>query len=221
MSTAPVPVLDFERGAPAYAGAVLAANGRMPQHVIQQATGAQALRYLQGQPPDRMQVALLKARAIELALVRSWATSCAFPRGTGDSWNAMVQTASLLTQGATPGDAAAYWKSLGSRCAKTLDGIQLVWIDLFAAVAARDRAASREKGLRILAEDTQLTKEARAYATLAAVAAARAEGRRPEAAKTLAEQRKHLLAEQVEEPWFRYLITSLAQPATEPRAPTP
>ncbi len=207
---APLPFLEFARGASPHAGATRQAGGFMPDAVRIAAAGSVVLRYLQGETLTPAQQAGLGGLAVELALVRGWRQTCTLPNGTGLGWNAMIRTAAILPQGVKPADLTRFWEEFGARCRKNATPDQAAWLDLLTAVARRDAGAAREQGLRVLSLDRQLTPESREYATLATVSALIAMNERDQAASILGEQRRFLSAEQMEQPWMRYLVLVLS-----------
>lgn len=206
---APVPILEFATGAPFQAGQVASAAPTMPGQVTEAAAGWHALRYLQGRMQDPDDARWFARHAVDLALVRSWTQSCAMPADTGPAWQAMVRVSSLVTAGAPPREGQAFWKEVATRCGKTLSPVQTAWVQLFAAVAARDAAAAQAHGTQVLASDPLLTWGSRGYATLATVAATLARGDRARAAETMDAQRRQLPASEMEQPWFRFLVLDL------------
>lgn len=206
---APVPFLEFKTGAAAHAGQVHAATSAMPRHVQSLAAGYQALRYLQGQelsPADR---AHLQGLELDVVTVRGWAASCRFPSGTGVAWGAVVRVASSVNPAVSAASASGWWKSVAARCGRSLAADQRAWIDLFAAVGARDADAASRLADKVLATDRELTLENRAYATLASVSGHISATRLGKASAVLKEQNRQLDAQQLETAWFRYLAYAL------------
>ena len=215
---APVPFLEFATGPASHAGQVRTAVPTMPSRLLQAPAGWHGLRYLQGQPVSADDAAWFSGLAVDFALVRNWVQACSMPAGTGAAWQAIVRVAGVVSAGAVPQEAEAFWNGMAAKCGKSLTPAQSSWLRLFAAVGARNAAAAQEQGARVLALDTELTRPARAYATLATVSAMMARGDRAKAAETLVEQRRHLTAEEMELPWFRYLVLALS---TRDRATLP
>lgn len=207
---APVPLLEFAGGAPAYAGQLTHASPSMPQLVRRYAASAHGLRYLQGRELAPQELQYLGYVA-DYALVRSWFADCRLPAGTGAVWIPVVSVASELNPGLSPAAAGGYWRAIAQGpCRKAMTPAQRAWVDLFAATGSRDAKAAASHARQVLALDRELTPPARAYATLAGVAGEIATGRRQEAALLLDQQRRHLRPAQMEAPWFRYLTFSLA-----------
>lgn len=208
LGEAPVPFLEF--GAPAaHAGLVQGAAVAMPKQVHDAAAGWLGLRMLQGDA-SAAQGEWIPAHVPDFALVRQFTQSCSLPGDTGPAWNAVVRVASLLTAGGNPREVQAFWNGVATRCAKAMTPAQSAWVGLLAAVAGRDAAATRERGAQVLAVDTQLSTQGRAYATLATVGAMLARGERGPAAEVMVAQRAKLPAGEMEQPWFRYLVLLLS-----------
>lgn len=206
---APVPLLEFKNGAPPHAGQVRAAIPTMPAHVRALAGGYQGLRYLRGEKLSSLEAWQLQPHDLDYAAVRGWTAQCRFPAGTGAAWGALVRVAGSVNPAVSAADASGWWKSVATRCGNALEPAQRAWIDLFAAVGARNADASGRAADRVLALDTQLTQENRAYATLAGVAGHLSAARRPQASDVLKEQGKLLDPSQLEAAWFRYLAYAL------------
>jgi spermidine synthase len=218
LRAAPVPILEFATGAPAHAGKVSAATGWMPPHVRARATGWHGHAYLQGQDAS---APLLEAAGADYALVRAWMASCRFPADTSGGWGAMVRVASEINPALDAATASKFWQGIGSgKCGKALTPLQAEWVALFGAVGGRDAKRTAQHAQHVLRHDAQLTADARAYATLAAVAANITIDRLAEAASTFHEQRRRLPAERVESAPFRYLAMVLtARKIPPPAAP--
>jgi len=97
------------------------------------------------------------------------------------------------------------------RCSSALSPAQRQWLGLFGAVGARDPRAVHGPAAWILENDKELGAESRAYATLAAVSANLAIGRRAEAAAILQAQRSRLSETRLSSPAFRYLAASFTE----------
>lgn len=230
MREAPVPVLDFGPGPPAYLGQVTQATQWMPRHVRNMASSWHGRRYLRGESLTPAEIGYLGSFATDYELVRSWITGCSLPAGTGAPWVSMVNVASDLNPGLGSEMAGAFWRGVAAGpCRKAMSPAQLAWVDLFAATGARNAADARRHARSVLALDQQLTPSSRAYATLAGVTADLTLRERAAAAKLLHEQRKHLPEAQLEAPWFRWALTAMlvrelppepaAAPASAPKAP--
>ncbi|QJW84180.1 hypothetical protein HK414_10770 [Ramlibacter terrae] len=216
---APVPVLDFTAGPPAYAGLVKQASPHMPLHVRKLASGWHGHRLLRGETPGPADMEYLGAYVLDYELVRSWITGCTLPRDTGIPWSAMVNVASDVNAALGKDAARDFWRSVADGpCRKAFSPVQRTWLELFAATGARDAAQVRTLAAKVLAEDPSLSQTARAYATLAAVAAHVAMGEADAGARTLQEQRRHLSEDHLQAPWFRWALVSLAA-GPAPRAP--
>lgn len=206
---APVPLLEFKQGAPADAGHVHIAAPKMPRQLHAMASGYQGLRYLQGQKLTAREAEQTSAMALDYAAVRGWVTDCRFPAGTGGAWEAVVRVAGKVNPAVSADAARGWWKSVAARCAAALSPAQRAWVDLFAAVGARDGDASARAADKVLALDAGLTAENRAYATLASVSGHIAATRRTRASEVLKLQSRQLHPEQLEAAWFRYLAFAL------------
>ena len=215
----PVPLLDFAPDTKPITTPVGATTRQMPDHVAFMAAGQQGLRYLQGlrlTPEEMVQVAPLH---LEYAAVRAWVANCKFPAETGLPWQAMVRVAGSINPAVPAADASGWWTSVATRCRGALSAPQRAWVDLFTATGARNADLSGRHADVVLALDTQLTYESRAYATVASVAGHSSALRREHASDVLRTQAVKLRPDQLELPWFRYLNHSLtirAKAAAQP-----
>jgi predicted membrane-bound spermidine synthase len=221
---APVPILEFANGAPPEAGQIRSAGPFMPAHVRNRASGWHGHRYLSGETLTVREIAYFGSYTQDYALVRSWLRGCSFPTDAGLHWPAMVRVATDLNPGLDGPTAEGFWKAVLAGCRRSLGPAQVAWMELFSAVGARKPAEIHVHAERVLALDTALSAETRAYAALAAIAANIAVGRRPEAADVFVTQRAKLPAAQVETAWFRYLAEALSTkerptPTSQPVAP--
>jgi spermidine synthase len=208
----PIPVLDFANGsAPPWASQVTDATERMPVQVRNFASSWLGHRFLTGQPFAPREEIALGPFAEDYALVRAWAQDCRFPRGTGRIWESMVNVAGDLNPGLDARSAAGWWRSIADgRCRDALSAAQKTWLELFAAVGARDAQAVVGPAEWILDNDPDVGPEGRSYATLAAVSAHLAAGRLAEAKAILQAQRAKLPLGRIESVPFRYVMLSLA-----------
>ena len=212
----PIPLLDFAASPPAWAGQVQQASERMPVQVRNFASSWHGHRFLTGQDLARHEVAYLGPFAEDYAVVRAWTQDCRFPPGTGRLWESMVNVAIDLNPGLDSATAAGWWRSIADgKCRGVLSAAQRAWLALFAAVGARNAQAMHGPAEWILNHDLELGTEAHAYATLAAVAANLAVGRRAEAAAILQEQRGKLPEGRMESPPFRYVALALTAKEVE------
>jgi predicted membrane-bound spermidine synthase len=202
---APVPLLEFNGQAAPHAGLVGSAEPTMPQQVRAHAAATQGLRYLRGQVLETRELALLGTLHQDYAAVRTWSATCGFPRETGTAWGAVVRVASSLNTYTAAVDAGGWWKTVGERCRAALSPAQRAWLQLFTATGSRNADASAVSADQVLALDTQLTADNRAYAVLASVAGHAFAGRRDRAWQVLQEQGKALPSPHMNTPWFRYL----------------
>ncbi|GAB2581382.1 hypothetical protein GCM10027034_10790 [Ramlibacter solisilvae] len=207
---APLPFLEFANGPAPHAGQVTIATATMPKALQKVAAGRNAMRYLQGRPVDAGDASWYADYAVDLALVRGWSQSCAVPAETGPAWQSVVRVASILNAGALPKDAQGFWSGMAQRCGSKLTPVQSAWLGLLAGVAARDAAATQERGLQVQAQDPSLTTPARSFAALATTSALLGRGDRARAAEVLAAQRAHLPESEIEQPWFRLLVMILS-----------
>jgi spermidine synthase len=208
---APVPILEFAAGPAPFAGLVTHSNERMPPHLHRYAAAYHGLRYLQGQPLDESQMRGLAGALPHFALARTWAAGCSYP-APGPELDSLVQVASAINPGLAPAQAGGYWRGALAKCGKSLRPLQAAWLELFAAVGERNAETTFARARQVLAEDAGISSEARAYATLAGVSAGLAIGRRQEAAQLVVTHRPRLTEEQMEQPWFRYLVVLLSAP---------
>ncbi|MGV3570732.1 MAG: hypothetical protein ACO1PB_09035 [Ramlibacter sp.] len=222
---APVPVLEFAAPSPAYLGQVKQAAYHMPRVVRNLASAWHGRRYLQGEALAPAEHAHLENYTLDYELVRSWLAGCTPPPGTGAAWTAMVNVASDLNRGLDKAAAHAFWRSVADGpCRKAFSPVQQAWLELFAATGARDATQVRVHAARVLADDTALTQTARAYATLAGMAAHMALGDDAAASRMLRAQERFLGEAHLDTAWFRWaryalLVRDLpAEPGAKPAA---
>lgn len=207
-----IPLLDFVAGPPAWASQVKEASERMPLQVRNAASSWHGHRFLTGTELESDEEAYLGPFAEDYGLVRAWAQDCRFPRGTGRLWDSMVNVAGDLNPGLDAASAAGWWRSITEgQCRAVLSPAQRQWLSLFGAVGARDPRAAHGPAEWILENDKELGAESRTYATLAAVSANLAVGRRAEAAAILQGQRARLPEARLNSPAFRYLAASFTE----------
>ena len=95
---------------------------------------------------------------------------CAGAQTTTELWDAMVSLAMIVNTVSRPDRAEAFWTGAAhSRCLARLPGRYRTWLDLFAAVGARDPERMTRLGIALL-EGGQLTSQQMGYATLSALA---------------------------------------------------
>jgi predicted membrane-bound spermidine synthase len=220
MRAAPVSMLDYTGGVPAYAGQIRTATTHMP-HAVRNMVGAwQGYRFLQGEKLTPDETAGVGFYLQDFLLVRSWMAGCSFPADTGTSWPSLIRVATSMNPGLSADMARTFWSQLGAgKCARSLSEPQRAWIDLLAATGARDPETTRTHAARVLKLDTQLTPETRAYAVLAAASANLALLRLDENRLMLAEQTALLPPAQLDSPWFRYLALVMTARQRAPDGP--
>lgn len=120
-------------------------------------------------------------------LVRVWIGQCkelTFPQ----VFPHLLAVAETVNPNLHPQPAGALWRRVGdSACARALDPADRLWIDLFAAVAARDAAKMFELGTQALGTQQNARGPAAEYAFMAAVTGALKQGDRARALQLLDE----------------------------------
>jgi predicted membrane-bound spermidine synthase len=136
------------------------------------------LAHEQAPEPQAVPTALQK----DLELVKLRLFDCHAPR-SHDVWlHSALRVAQAVNPYLAPADLEALWDRVAAgRCYRTLLEFQQRWIDLFAAVAARDAARMAELGERLLGAQPELSNEAREYLLMAAMAGHVASGGGPRA----------------------------------------
>ena len=106
---------------------------------------------------------------VSAQLVRQWTLQCGELSFT-QVFAHLLTVAETVNSGLHPQVAGAVWRRiLDSPCARALDAGDRLWIELFAAVAARDAAAMAQAGTRALEPRRNERGPATEYAFLAAV----------------------------------------------------
>jgi hypothetical protein len=142
----------------------------------------------------------------DYALARSWLADCRPSDGTGPLWDPVLLAAMETIPALPPDRATALWKGfLNGPCRSRFNAAQTEWLELFAAVAARDARATQPAADAVLRRRAVLTAGQLEYALLSGIAARTALGRHDEALALFAEHGKGIPAERLELPWFRYL----------------
>jgi spermidine synthase len=140
----------------------------------------------------------------DLELVQVRLLECREPRQL-DVWlHSALRVARAVNPYLTPDDAGAVWRAVAStQCFPTLPQFQRRWIELFAAVAARDTARMAGYARELLDTTPELGADAREYLVLAALSGSVAGGDRPAALELWRAQKAKLRAPAA--PAFRLL----------------
>jgi len=120
----------------------------------------------------------------DLELVRMRALDCV-DQQKSDLWVRSAMGVARTVNAALPaGDAGAVWKVLATApCAEQLTDADRRWLELFAAVGARDGAGMARSGVELIANARDLTPATRQYLLTAALAGLIADRRYDEATK--------------------------------------
>ena len=117
-----------------------------------------------------------EAHEVSAQLVRQWATHCADLRFS-QVFSHLLAVAETVNTGLHPQVAGALWRRIGeSPCAQALDAADRTWIELFAAVAARDAPTMARAGMQALEAQRNARGPATEYAFMATVTAALKQG---------------------------------------------
>ena len=110
---------------------------------------------------------------VSAQMVRQWAADCRQELRFAQVFGHLLTVAETVNPGLHPRVAGALWRKLAdSPCGRALDPLDRVWLELFAAVAARDPAAMADKAMRALDGQRNQRGPAGEYAFMAAVTAA-------------------------------------------------
>jgi hypothetical protein len=212
-----VPVLDYGAGAPAYLGQVQSATDDMPRKISDLASAWHAQRFLRGEALSAQERTYLGNYWRDYALVRSWLWECHANRETDLQWDSAIVVAGEINNGLPPAQASALWRGvLAGRCRASLSAVQLQWIELFAAVGARDATATRVASDRLRERKAASTAIQHEYLLLAAVVARTTLGQPMQAREVFRDELPHIPAARLELPWIRYLSLLLsAMPETQ------
>ena len=131
----------------------------------------------------------------DLELVQLRLLECREPRQL-DIWlHSALRVARAVNPYLMPDDAGAVWRAITStQCFSTLPQFQRRWIELFAAVAARDAARMAGHARELLDTTPELATDAREYLVLAALSGSVAGGDRPAALELWRAQKTRLRA---------------------------
>jgi spermidine synthase len=132
--------------------------------------------------------AFTEAHEISAQLVRQWAANCRGEMTFAQAFSHFLAVAETVNTGLHPEVATALWRRIGeSPCGRALAAADRLWIELFAAVAARDAAAMSQLGGRALDAERATRGPAAEYAFMATVTGALALGDTPRALALLDE----------------------------------
>jgi hypothetical protein len=154
---------------------------------------------------------------IELSaqLVRVWASQCKSELGFTQVFSHMLAVAESVNPNLHPQAAGALWRRIAdSACARALNPADRLWIELFAAVGARDAARMSEIGARVLDTQRDARGPAAEYAFMAAVTGSLKAGDVARARQLLAEGARSWLrpGEHVNEMSYLFNLARAAKP---------
>ena len=216
MLLAPVPMLEFGPGAPAYLGQIQRADAEMPKRLRDLASGWHGQRFLRGQGLNAAQRGWIGNYMTDYELTRGWLWNCQ-RLVRNDLWDSALLVAGEVNRALPSAQARALWREvLDGPCRASLSARQIEWLELFSAVGGRDAAPTRDAADRLLAQRRDLTPRQHEYALLAATAARIALGEREAARKLYDTERKAIDKSQLGLPWFRYLGLALSAQANAP-----
>jgi len=119
-------------------------------------------------------------------LVRAWSARCEAELGFTQAFPHLLAVAEAVNPHLHPRVAAQAWRGIAeSRCARALPPGERDWIELFAAVAARDAGRMGEIGTRVLETQREARGPGPEYAFIATVTAAICRGERARAMELL------------------------------------
>jgi spermidine synthase len=129
-----------------------------------------------------------EAHEISAQLVRQWAADCRPELSFAQVFGHLLTVAETVNAGLHPEVSGALWQRVAdSRCGRALDPLDRTWLELFAAVSARDAAAMADRGGRALDSQRNARGPAGEYAFMAAVTGAIKLGERERARALLDE----------------------------------
>lgn len=221
MNQSPVPVLDFASGPAGFLGQIRTATMQMPRQLNDLASAWHGQRFLRGEALAPGQRAMLSNFLRDYALVRGWLWECRNGHEVPYLWDSAIVVAGEINAGLSPQQASALWRDvLTGRCRASLSPVQVQWIELFAAVAARDAAATQAAADRLRESKAATSAAQHEYLLLAAVVARTAQGRQDDARKVLQKDLPNIPADRLGTPWLRYAI-ALQKASPNEAAPTP
>src|SRR6476661_625190 len=161
-----------------------------------------ARNFLAGARPEPEAVPTQLQKDLELVQLRL--LECREPRQL-DVWlHSALRVARTVNPYLAPDDAGAVWRAIAStKCFSTLPQFQRRWIELFAAVAARDPARMARHARELLDTTPELAADAREYLVLAALSGSMAGRDKPAALELWRAQKSSLRAPAA--PAFRLL----------------
>src|SRR5205814_1331839 len=107
----------------------------------------------------------------DLELVKLRVLECREPRDL-DVWlHSAIRVAKALNPYLAPDDVGAVWTRMGETpCFSSLHPFQRRWIQLFRAIGARDSARMGELAAELLSSQREISRDARQYLAMAAMA---------------------------------------------------
>ena len=222
LHTAPIPFLEFGTAGAPWLGKVHSARANMPTHIVNAAAAGHAERYLRGLPVQPPGLAAIQGSLKDYSLARSWLVDCKPTDGVGLLWDPVLLAAIETIPALPPDRATALWKGfLNGPCRSRFNAAQIEWLELFAAVAARDARATQPAADAVLRRRAALTTGQHEYALLSGIVARTALGRHDEAWALFAEHGKGMAADRLGQPWFRHQRLALNAQRVRPQPAVP
>lgn len=211
LSSAPVPLQDFAaKTTPEWLGRIQEANRHMPWRIHELASAWQGRRLLRGEPVSERHLAYIGGYRKDYLLTRDWLWDCRTGPETQDLWDSALIVAQEINNGLAPEDAAALWRGvLSGPCRTKLPPDQIAWLELFAAVGARDVPKVEAAAAQLVQRGAGKSPAQREYLLLASVAGPLARSDTEAMRKIFEEQLTGIPPGRLELPWFRYLVTLL------------
>jgi predicted membrane-bound spermidine synthase len=171
---APIPILEMlDHGVPPFRERRELARVTVPEGMT---TAAWTIHDIIMRSGPQAGAGVSEAYEISAQLVRQWSMSCRTELSFGQVFSHLLSVAELVNPGLHPEVAGTLWRRIGeSACARSLDPADRLWIDLFAAVGARDAPAMAERAAQALESQRNVRGPAAEYAFMAAVTAALAQ----------------------------------------------
>jgi predicted membrane-bound spermidine synthase len=167
---APVPMLEMlDHGMPPPLARREVSRVSVPESATAAAWGAYDIVML----PVPAKATYTQPLELSAQLARVWTTQCRTALGFEQAFSHLLAMAETVNPHLHPQAVAPLWRRIGeSECARSLEPAERVWIDLFAAVGARDAERMAELGVKALEAQRDARGPAAEYAFMAAVTAA-------------------------------------------------
>jgi hypothetical protein len=127
--------------------------------------------------------------AVNVLLLRTSAAQCVDPK-VQNAWKTAARTVGAMTASyLNRAELAELWTSVRSMpCYRDASGPHKAWVDLLAAVAARDAREIAARGMQLLEASSSLSRDERTYLTSASASAYLRLGEVPQASELLTKQ---------------------------------